>query len=48
MKLLKLQFSPVSCCCLPLRPNIFLSILFPNTVSLCSSLNSEKGKIIVL
>jgi hypothetical protein len=45
MKLLIIQFSPASCHILPSSvQNIFLSILFSNTVSLCSSLN-VRGKV---
>jgi hypothetical protein len=38
MKLV-MQFSASSCQFLPLRQNILLSTLFPNTLGLCSSLN---------
>jgi hypothetical protein len=57
MKLLVMQFSPPSRHLIPLGPNILLSILFSNTLSLCSSLNVRDrvshsyrttGKIIVL
>jgi phosphate starvation-inducible membrane PsiE len=53
MKLLIMQFSPTSC---HFGPNILLSILFSNTLNLCSSLNVRDkvshpyrttGKIIV-
>jgi hypothetical protein len=39
MKLLSMQFPPVPSYFLPLRPNIFLSTVFSNILSLCSSLN---------
>jgi hypothetical protein len=57
MKLLIMQFSPTSCHFIRRTPNILLSVLFSNTLSLCSSLNIRErvshtyrttGKIIVL
>jgi hypothetical protein len=39
MKLPIVQLSPFPCYFFPLGPNILLSTLFPNTLSLCSSLN---------
>jgi hypothetical protein len=56
-KLLVMQFSPLSCHLIPLRPNILLSTLFSNTLSLRSSLKfrdqgshpyETTGKIILL
>jgi hypothetical protein len=40
MKLFVIQFSPISCQSL-LGPNILLSTLLSNTLSLCSSLNDN-------
>jgi hypothetical protein len=62
MKLLIRQFFPPSCHFIPhpsvlLGPNILLSVLFSNTLNLCSSLNlrdqvslpyKTTGKIVVL
>jgi hypothetical protein len=58
MKLLVMQFSPLSCHFIPFGLNILLSTLFSNTLSLvCSSLNVRyhvshpyrtTGKIILL
>jgi len=39
MKTLIMQFSPLPCYLVPLKPNIFLSTLFSNILSLYSSLN---------
>ena len=39
IKLLTMQYPPIPCYLVPLRPSIFLSALFSNTLSLCSSLN---------
>jgi hypothetical protein len=57
MKLLVMQFSPVSLTSSLFSPNILLNTLFSNTLSLCSFLNvrdqvshpyGTTGKIIVL
>ena len=39
IKLLTIQFSPLPCYLIPLRPKILFSTLFSNTLSLLSSLN---------
>jgi hypothetical protein len=45
MKLLIMQFSPISCHFISLQTNILLSTLFSNTLSLC--LMKLMGKILV-
>jgi hypothetical protein len=43
MKLLIMQLSPATCRFIPLRPNILLSTLLSNILSLCSSFNVPYG-----